>query len=241
MSARRIAAIALSGALVAGGAGAAIAATTKDDAKKEEQALLDDAAKRLSVTPQALRDALTAALDARLDEAVKNGDLTQKQADAIKQRRAQSGRVLGGALGGHRGFKGGPHPKGHGFGPRGAIFEDLAKALGITDEQLRDRLQDGKSAADIAKAEGKSLADVRTAVKASIKARLDKAVSDGDLTRKQADAMLEHLDEKLTNLDRMGPRERHRGRRGGPPRLVMPGARPGSFLPPAPGDAPVFS
>ena len=46
MGGRRIAVIALSGALVAGGAGAAIARVTKDDGKKAEQEVLDDAAKR---------------------------------------------------------------------------------------------------------------------------------------------------------------------------------------------------
>src|SRR5688500_6541719 len=96
MKPRRIAALAVSGALVAGGAGAAIAAVTKDDAKQTEQAILDDAAKRLDVTPEKLRDALSAAQDTQLDQAVKDGDLTQKQADAIKAARKDSGRVLGG-------------------------------------------------------------------------------------------------------------------------------------------------
>jgi len=61
MKARRIVAIAAAGAVAAGGAGAAIAAVSKDSPKKAEQELLDNAAKRLDVTPQKLRDALSAA------------------------------------------------------------------------------------------------------------------------------------------------------------------------------------
>ena len=87
MGGRRIAAIALSGALVVGGAGVAIAAASKDDDTTIEREVLDDAAKRLNVSSAKLHDALAAAQDAGLERAVKDGLLTQKQADAIKARR----------------------------------------------------------------------------------------------------------------------------------------------------------
>ena len=207
MSARRILAIAAAGAVVAGGAGAAIASvSSKDDPKKAEQAVLDNAAKRLDVTPQKLRDALAAAQDDQLDEAVKNGDLTQKQADAIKQRRRQFGSVLG------HGGKGPLLHRKHLGGPAFGLFSDLAKSLDLSAKELRSKLRDGKSIADVAKAQGKSLADVRSAVKAAAKTRTDKAVKDDDLTRKQADALLEHLDKRLENLDRLPRRPMH-GRR----------------------------
>jgi transposase-like protein len=240
MSARRIAALALTGALLAGGTGAAIAAVTKDDENKAEQAVLDDAAKRLNVSPEQLRDALAQAQDAQLDQAVKDGKLTQKQADAIKARRKATGRVLGGGpFGGprgfHKGFGKGFGPGGPGRGFRGAVFPDLAKALGITDAQLKEQLRDGKSIAEIAKAAGKSLADVRAALKADAKERLDKAVKDGDLTQAQADKMLEHLEEHLDHLGEKRPmfRRDHRGGRPGPD------LRPGAFIP-APDEPPVL-
>jgi len=241
MKARRIAALALSGALVAGGTGAAIAAVTKDEAKKTEQAILDDAAKRLDVTPDKLRDALSAAQDAQLDQAVKAGDLTQKQADAIKEARKESGRVLAGP-----GLRGGPGPHGvrklhggaGGMGPRmhafGGMFEDLAEALGTTDAKLKEQLRDGKSVAEIAKANGTSLAEVRAAVKTVAKTRLDKAVKDGDLTQKQAEAILERVDDHVTVLgSAKGLRMRKHHRFGGKPPAGVP--RPGSFLPGEPG------
>lgn len=234
MSARRILAIATAGAVVAGGAGVAIASvSSKDDPKKAEQAVLDNAAKRLDIAPQKLRAALAAAQADQLDEAVKNGDLTQKQADAIKQRRKQSCAVLG------RGGKGPPmlHRK-HLGGPAFGLFSDLAKSLDLSAKELRSKLRDGKSIADVAKAQGKSLADVRSAVKAAAKTRTDKAVKDDDLTRKQADALLEHLDRRLENLDKLPRRPMHGRRdrfRGAPGR---PDMKPGALVPAPPPGAP---
>lgn len=241
MKGRRIATLALSGVLVAGGAGAAIAAATKDGAKRAEQAILDDAAKRLDVTSDKLRDALSAAQDAQLDQAVEDGELTQKQADAIKAARKDSGRVLAGpglrgGPGGHgvlklRGGPGGPVL--HGFGLR-TMFDDVAKALGTTEDKLREQLRDGQSVADIAKANGKSLADVRAAVKAAAKKRLDEAVEDGDLTRKQADEILERVEDRVTALGTGRGMRLRRHHRSAPPAGAP---RPGSFMPGAP-DAP---
>lgn len=232
MSARRIMAIALTGALVAGGAGAAVAAVSKDDDNKAEQSVLNNAAKRLSVTPQALRDALSAAQDDQLDQAVKDGLLTQKQADAIKTQRKRDGRVLGGPFGkpGVRVFGPGG-PRGHGHHMRGhMLFDDVAKALDLTTAKLFEQLRAGKSIAEVAKAKGKSLDDVRSAVKAAAKARADKAVKNGDITRQQADAMLSRLDDAVQNLDRARPFIR-RGPRDRPRRLRGGGSRPGSFVP----------
>ena len=230
MSPKRIAALAISGALLAGGTGVAIATVTKDEGEKAEQAILDDAAKRLNVTPEKLRDALAAAQDAQLDQAVKDGTLTQKQADAIKARRKQSGRVLGGPFGGPPGLR----FQGPGFGPHrrvhGVIFPDLAKALGITRAQLFEQLRDGKSIADIAKARGKTFDDVRAAVKADAKRRADEAVENGDLTQAQADDLLAHLDSSLEHLGDARPPMFRRHHREGPPDL-----RPGGFVPGAQG------
>lgn len=179
-------------ALAAGSAGAI--AATNGDARNEEQAVLDDAAKRLDVTPERLRSALSGAQDAQIDERVRAGELTQEQADAIKQRRVRNGRVL---VPGHgRGH--------HGTGGRGGRpqrFEDLATALGLSKSDLRTRLRDGETVTEIARAEGRGLASVKREVRASRVKRLDAAVKAGRLTDAQRDAMLAHLDE---HIDRLG-------------------------------------
>jgi hypothetical protein len=114
------------------------------------------------------------------------------------------------------------------------MLDDIAAALGTTPAKLFGQLRAGTSIADVAKANGKSLDDVRGALKAAEKTRLDKAVAAGDLTQAQADEILEHIDEKLKAIVSDRPLRLHRHlRRGG----VKPGAgaiRPGGL---APGDA----
>ena len=241
MRARRFAVTAAAALAVAGGTGAAIAATSGNDGKKAEDNVLRDAAKDLDVSPDKLRDALrdagAAELDRELDRAVKAGDLTKKQAAEIKARHKRSGRVLGIGPGpGHGprglGFAPGAPPHGPGFrmkaGPRGGPLADLAKALGISRAKLLSELRDGKTVAQIAKAQGKSLDEVKEAVKASAKARLDKAVKNGDLTEKQAKRMLDHLEERLDHLGS----ELHLGP---PPGLGGPGGPGGLGHGPGPG------
>jgi len=134
------------------------------------------------------------------------------------------------------GGPGGPLRHGHGlrafgpgFGPVGDAFGHLADALGITGAQLRTQLRAGKSIGDIAKAQGKSLDDVRASLKADTKTALDKAVKHGDLTQKQADDLLAHVDEALSHLGDAQPKLFHfRGPRGGGP---VPFLRPGGFVP----------
>ena len=190
----RIAAVATAGALAAAGTGVAVATSASDDAKQQEQAVLEDAAGRLDVDADELRDALSAAEDAQLDAEVKAGRLTQEQADAIKQMRERSGLVLGGGPG----HPGGPHGFGgerHG-GP-GEVMGAAAKALGISERKLFTQLRNGKSLQQIAKAQGKDYADVKAAVRDAVKTELDEAVKDGRLTQAQADDMLEHLTDGL--------------------------------------------
>jgi hypothetical protein len=179
-------------ALAAGAAGAV--AATGGDPREAEQAVLDDAAERLDVTPARLESALRAAQDARLDQAVREGELTQEQADAIKERRAQDGRVLGMGHGHGHGH--------HGRGPGGgAMLEDLAAALDLSEEQLRNELRDGSSVAEIAEDQDKQLDAVKREVRAAQVERLDAEVEAGRLTDAQRDAMVERLDD---HIDRLG-------------------------------------
>ena len=178
-------------AALAGGT-AAVAAST--DQKAAEQTVLADAAKRLGVNADDLRSALSDAENAQLDAEVKAGNLTQAQADAIKQHRAQEGTVL--ELG-----HGGPGDHGHG-GPGGGRFllADAAKAIGISETTLGNQLRKGKSLAAIAKAHGKTLADVKAAVKKAATARLDADLKAGRITQTQRDEEVAELDDEIAHL-----------------------------------------
>ncbi|MDA0185667.1 hypothetical protein OJ997_35510 [Solirubrobacter phytolaccae] len=220
MSRKRLIAGAATLAVLAGGA-SAIAATT--DRKAEETAVLTDAAKRLGVTADELRSALSSAEDAQLDAAVKAGTITQTQADDIKARRAADGTVL--SLG-----HGGPGGRGGHGGPGGGRFllEDAAKAIGITEESLKAQLRDGKTLEAIVKAEGKTLADVQAAVKKAAVARLDTQLKAKKLTQAQYDEAVKRLDEQVSRLGdaKFGPGP---GGKGGPR-----GERPSGNATPAP-------
>lgn len=230
MRLRRIAVITAVGLTAAGGTGAAIAAGVGDDGKKAEDAVLRDAAQDLDVSPgrlrEALKDATTAQLERELERAVKAGELTREQADEIRKRRSESDRVLGIGPGPGPGFGHGPrHHGGFRGAPGGGPLEHVAKALGINRAKLFSELRDGKTIAQVAKARGKSLDEVKKDAVASAKAQLDKDVKDGDLTQSQAKSMLEHFEE---HIDRLGS-----GRPFGPPH--GPGGPGGPGGPPPPG------
>ena len=206
------------------GGGAALAAAGGGEGGKAEDAILSDAAKRLGVSADELESALAKAQNAQLEKAVKAGELTKEQADAIKQRRKSSGRVLGGPGGPHHG-PGFGHPGPPGFGGPGGVLDAVAGELGIEVESLLSELRDGKTPAQLAKAHGKSLDDLEGAAEKVLSKRLDAAVKQGHLTRAEADRILERLPDLIDDL---GDRGAGRGHRFGPP----PGDREGSGRPP---------
>lgn len=188
---RKVAAGAAALLAVAGG-GAAIAATQLSP-KQESQTVLNDAAKELGVSPSDLSAALKSALEKRIDAAVAAGHLTKDQADELKQR-LESGDF---PLFGVPGF--GP---GHGF-EHHEMFGGLDAAatyLGLSEEELHNQLESGKSLADVAKTKGKSVDGLVDALVADAKKHLDEEVSEGDLTRAQADQILSRLEEGIRAL-----------------------------------------
>ena len=190
---RRNVAIGAVAALAAAGGGVAYAATSASDPQDQ---LLNNAAQRLNVRPQELRDALAGAFGDQLDAAVKDGKLTQEQADDIKQRVKEHGVPLGGF-----GGPGGPDGRGGPHGPFLAPGFDAAAAyLGLTEAQLRRRLASGDSLADVARAEGKSVDGLEQALVAAAKTQLDRAVADGKLTDAQRDEGLKQLQEHVGDL-----------------------------------------
>jgi polyhydroxyalkanoate synthesis regulator phasin len=195
--------------LAVAGAGGAYAATQLGSPQQENQAVLNDAAKQLGVEPSALSAALKKALENRVDEAVAAGRLTQAQGDELKQR-IESGDVP---------LFGGP---GFGHHERGGLFGGLdaaASYLGLTDAQLRTQLQSGKSLADVAKAQGKSVDGLVQAIVDAAKKKIDAAVAAGRLTQSQADSILSGLKSQVTDfVNRTPPRfGLRKGFRPGPP------------------------
>jgi hypothetical protein len=181
--------------LALAGAGGAYAATQTQT--NPRQALLNDVAKRLNVSPSKLRSALQGALLDRLEAAVKAGRLTQAQANRMKQR-IESGALplVGGA-----GF--GPGRFGPGrFGAAGPLngpFAAAAKYLGLSPSQLLRDLN-GKTLAQVAQAQGKSVSGLEQAIVTDEKARLDKLVAQGFLTQAQEQRRLSRLSSRVARF-----------------------------------------
>jgi hypothetical protein len=87
---------------------------------------------------------------------------------------------------------------GGGWGGSWTTFDAVAKALGLTPEQLFSELRSGKSLEAIAEAKGVDMTAVNDAIKAAQaeaqKAAIEQAVKDGKLTREQADWLLKGYD-----------------------------------------------
>jgi hypothetical protein len=213
-------------ALAVVGSGAAVAATQLSP-EGENDAVLKDAAEQLGVSPDELGDAITQALENRLDEAVKAGRLTQEQADALKERLESGDIPLFGGPGDHHG---------HGMF---AGLDAAASYLGLTDAELRTQLENGSTLADVAKAQDKSVDGLVAALMDAAKKDVADAVAAGRLTEAQQAEILDGLEERITDLvNNGGPRGGpfH----GGPPPFGQPtdpggtsGATPNAFDPAA--------
>jgi hypothetical protein len=79
-------------------------------------------------------------------------------------------------------------------------LEGAAAYLGLSEEQLAHELEGGKSLADVATAQGKSVDGLKQALLAAAKTGLDRAVADGDLTAEEAQAILSKLSAHIDDL-----------------------------------------
>ena len=145
-------------------------------------------------TVAGLEDAIYKDVQAHLDQAVANGRLTSSQEQAmLAQLKAHLDDLVN-----HRGPRAGvrtPH-----FGAA------VASYLGLTRAELRTQLRSGKSLAQIATAQGKTVAGLKAVILAEAKARLDRAVTAGKLTATQEKALLDKLAAHIDDLvNRMGP------------------------------------
>jgi len=161
---------------------------------------LQDLAQRLHVSVATLQQDKLATSEDEINQLVKDGKLTQSQANTIKQR-----------LESHKACTG----KG-----QGARYENLAirqfikkylpdmtnqVAVGLhtTSAQLASELKAGKSLQDIAKEHNVTAAQLHTLVMNALQSDLNKAVSAGDLTQHQATAYTQLLQSHPATVDRL--------------------------------------
>jgi hypothetical protein len=175
-------------------------------------------ASNLGKSQSQVQKAMSDAISQTIDDAVKNGDLTQSQANTIKTKLGSnaSAAQCAGGLRGLPGIVGRGGAFGPGFG--GARFNELnevAKALGITTAQLQQDLQSGKTVQQLASAQGMDETAFRTRLASVTKADLDQQVKSGTITQNQENAILQRIQNGPVPLWN-----------GGPPRRLGPRTKP---------------
>jgi len=169
-------------------------------------AIINDAAKNLGVEPSKLSAALKKAFEDRIDAAVAAGRLTKQQGDELKQRIESDDFPLFG-----------PPAFGHGFGAPHMFFHGLDAAagyLGLTENELQSRLESGRTLAEIAKAQGKSVDGLKAAMIKDAKTHLDAAVKEGRLSSAEEQRVLADLQQRIDDLVNGKLPDRFPGRHG---------------------------
>ncbi|NJN67136.1 MAG: hypothetical protein HC884_10710 [Chloroflexaceae bacterium] len=144
-------------------------------------------------------DAVLTEVEARLDTQVEAGRLTQDEADErlAEARERITEQMNETRPSGEREGSAPPDrmsPPPHG----GGNLETIAETLGMTTEDLLSALQEGKTIAEVAEAQGVDLDTVVDAVLAEVEARLDTQVEAGRLTQDEADERLTEARERIT-------------------------------------------
>jgi hypothetical protein len=213
------------GLALAVGAGGAVAAS-KSSASRGDS-FLARVAGHLGISTAKLQDATKAAAIDQVDADLDAGRITKAQADAMKAR-IEKGEVPLFFGGPHRFGDFGRHGAPFGHGPHGHLSA-AADYLGLSVPQLLQKLANGQSLADVAKAQDKSVDGLKKAILDSAKKDFDQAVKDGVMTEAQAKEELSELQSRvdgIVNGTFPGPRRGFRWRQGPPDRGAwrFPGA-----------------
>lgn len=131
-------------------------------------------AQKLGTTVEKLQQAIKDARKEAATEGVKQGLLTQRQADRITGATAPATIANAG-------------------------LEAAAKTLGMTTDALTTALRSGKTLLDLAREKNVDVTKLRTAIADAEKAAIDQLVKDGKLTQAQADKLKANL--KPENID----------------------------------------
>jgi hypothetical protein len=196
ISSKRVLVVASALSLVVG-AGGAIAASKSSTTRGD--GFLARVAGHLGISTEKLEDATKQAAIDQVDADLKAGRITKAQADELKARIREGGVPF---------LFGRPHFRSDGPGFRGprlhhAPFGHLSAAadyLGLSVPELLEQLTSGKSLADVAKAEDKSVDGLKKAMVADAKERLDQAVEEGMLTEAQAKEKLEAIESRIDDI-----------------------------------------
>ena len=157
------------------------------------QQFLNRLANNLGITTDKLQQGLKTTADQSIDNALANGKITPAQAAKAKAK-VDAGNGLSAFT---RFF----HARARNSAVlRGAAWQDIAKELNTTPQDLKTQIQSGKTLKEIITSQNKSVDDVVNAVVAQTKVQLDPAVTNGKITQQRENTILSSLKTRLTNL-----------------------------------------
>lgn len=172
---------------------------------------IDRLASALGVTTDKLKSAATQARNETADQAVKDGKLTQQQADNLK---ANQGNAPFGF--GFHGFGPGAKPGMNGqlpgvrFMGGGQVWDAVAKVLGMASgQELQTQLRSGKTLADLSTGKEQAVKDAMAGV---VKPQLDQAVANSRMTQDQENKALARI--QSLDLSKIGGKQGMKGRDG---------------------------
>ncbi|MEM7325680.1 MAG: hypothetical protein AAF531_21515 [Actinomycetota bacterium] len=172
-----------------------------------------DLAEAQGIPADDVEAALVAAANERIDAAVESGRLDEDE--AAEKRAAVEERIDELMTTDPSEFK--RHGKGHRRAhARGIAGEVVQETLGLTGEEIRAGLQEGKTLSDLAVEQGVSADDLAAAMIAAAEERIDAAVEEGKVDADRAAEKLADLEERIDDIlnGELPERDGH-GRRGG--------------------------
>lgn len=174
-----------------------------------------DMAEAQGVATDDVKAALVAAANERIDAAVESGRLDEAEAD---EKRAELDERIDDMINADpsefQGRRGHGNRGGHGKGGFGS--EVVQETLGLTSEEIRAGLQEGKTLSDLAEEQGVSVDDLAAAMVDAASERIDAAVEEGKIDEDRAEAAKAELEERIDGVlsGEMSEREGRRGHRG---------------------------
>ncbi len=174
-----------------------------------------DLAEAQGVSTDDVKAALVAAANERIDAAVESGRLDEAEAD---EKRAELDERIDQMITADpsefQGRRGNGNRGGH--GKSGFASEVVTETLGLTSEEIRAGLQEGKTLSDLAEEQGVSVDDLAAAMVDAASERIDAAVEEGKIDADAADEKKAELEERIDGVlnGELSEREGRRGHRG---------------------------
>lgn len=158
-----------------------------DNKQKLLNAFMTNFTSRLGVDEAKLNSAFTGAVNSTADQAVRDGLVTQAEADKVKgmaQSEGFRGLVTNGFASGEDRAPGNPGDEY--ANPKMALMQTM-NSIGVSADDMQRGFQAGKSLVDLAREHNVDAATLKNKILQNYRSQLDTAVHNGKLTQAQAD------------------------------------------------------